>query len=464
MRSLFNTMTNSKPLLLLAFASIFMACEKSGDIQTYEENEWLSGGSQTVFIDGNGAYSQSFPILDAAKQQVHDIGDLGFESSFVTAPAPLHSGLGPVFNNVSCISCHIGDGRGKPPLPGESLQSLLIRISIPGFDAHGGPMPVPGFGGQLQQRAVNGAMPEAEVQMVLNYITGYFADGNSYQLTEPEFIIQNSYMPMPANMMFSPRVAPPVFGLGLLEAVSAEDVLQYADENDKNSDGISGKPNYVYNAVTGTMDLGRFGWKAGQPNVKQQSAGAYNEDMGITNPIYSNESCELQPQHDNLNDDKELTDSLLHAVAFYLQTLAVPARRNADNPEVLEGKNLFMYSGCGSCHRPSMTTQMNMAFPEISNQRIFPYTDMLVHDMGAGLADLRPEFRADGFEWRTPPLWGIGLTKVVNGHTNFLHDGRARSLAEAILWHGGEAATSQQKFVNMTEDERKKLIKFLESL
>jgi CxxC motif-containing protein (DUF1111 family) len=457
-------MTNSKILLFILASTLLFSCERNDAIETYKDNEWLSGGSQTIFIDGNGAYSQPFPILDATKLQVHDIGDLGFESSFVTAPAPLHSGLGPVFNSVSCASCHIGDGRGKPPGPGESLQSLLIRISIPGMDQYGGPNPVPGFGGQLQQRAVNGHLPEAEVSMVLNYLTGYFADGAPYELTEPEFTLYNSYMPLPGNLLLSPRVAPPVFGLGLLEAVSMEEVLKYADENDVNKDGISGKPNYVYNAVTGIMDLGRFGWKAGQPNLKQQTAGAYNEDMGITNPVYSKESCEQQPQYDNLEDDHELTDSLLHAVTFYVQTLAVPARRNADHPEVLEGKNLFMKANCGSCHRPSMTTEMNMAFPEISNQKIFPYTDLLVHDMGEGLADFRPEYRANGYEWRTPPLWGIGLTKVVNGHTNFLHDGRARSLSEAILWHGGEAEKSRQHFVNMNAGDRQKLIKFLESL
>ena len=224
-----------------------MSCEKSNDIETYHENEWLSGGSQTVFIEGSGAFSQAFPILDASKEQVHEIGDMGFESSFVTAPAPLNYGLGPVFNNVSCVSCHIGDGRGKPPGPGESLQSLLIRISVPGSDPHGGPLAVPGFGGQLQQKSINGHLPEADVNMIANYLNGYFSDGSTYELVDPEFALLNSYISLPSNLMISPRVAPPVFGLGLLEAVAEEDIMQFEDENDGNQDGISGKANRVYN-------------------------------------------------------------------------------------------------------------------------------------------------------------------------------------------------------------------------
>jgi CxxC motif-containing protein (DUF1111 family) len=447
-------------VILLTFA----ACEKQEDANQYSENEWLSGGAQTVFTEGNGAFSQIFPILDGSKSRVHDIGDMGFEAAFVTAPAPLHSGLGPVFNNVSCISCHAGDGRGKPPGPGENLRALLIRISIPGTDAFGGPLAVPGFGGQLQHRSTNATIPEADVELIQNYLTGYFSDGSSYELYNPSYVITNTYMPMPANYMYSPRIAPPVFGLGLLEAVAEEDLLAYADEFDLNSDGISGKANLVYDKIAKKYAIGRFGWKAGQPTLKQQTAGAYSEDMGITNPVFPNESCEQQTQHDFLNDDTEISDSILHAVAFYVQTLAVPARRKADSPEVLAGKQLFINSGCASCHRPSMKTKVNVVFPEISNQTIFPYTDLLLHDMGPGLADLRPEYKANGYEWRTPPLWGIGLTKVVNGHTNFLHDGRARNLMEAIMWHGGEAEASKEKVRIMSENERRNLIKFLESL
>ncbi|MBP9084071.1 MAG: c-type cytochrome, partial [Bacteroidia bacterium] len=225
-----------------------------------------------------------------------------------------------------------------------------------------------------------------------------------------------------------------------------------------------GKANYGYDVIKQRHVLGRFGWKAAQPTLKQQTAGAYHEDMGVTSSYFPYESAHGQLQDDGLNDDTELTDSLLHAVTFYVQTLAVPARRNADTPTVMEGKNIFMNAGCGSCHRPSMTTAVNVAFPEISNQKIFPYSDMLLHDMGSELADNRGDYRATGNEWRTPPLWGIGLTKLVNGHNNYLHDGRARSLIEAIMWHGGEGAASRNYVKQLSAVDRAKLISFLESL
>ncbi len=264
--------------------------------------------------------------------------------------------------------------------------------------------------------------------------------------------------------MISPRIAPPVFGLGLLEAVADADILALADVDDKNGDGISGKPNYAWNVAEGKKTLGRFGWKAANPSILQQSAGAYNEDIGITSFIFPNESSHGQDQYDGFDDEYEVSDSILHAVEFYIRTLAVPARRKADDAVVLSGKKIFMDAACGSCHVPRLRTKTDVSFPEISNQVIYPYTDMLVHDMGPDLADNRPDNDADGQEWRTAPLWGIGLTKVVNGHQNFLHDGRARTLMEAIMWHGGEAAQSKEFVRNLSKAERDALIKFLESL
>jgi len=448
----------------ICFAILAVSCQKEDISNEYTENEWLSGGVQTVFDEGAGSFSHPFPVMDNFKQRVHEIGDIGFEAAFVTSPAQLNPGLGPVFNNVSCASCHIADGRGKPSVPGEQPQSLLIRISVQGTDAYGGPNPVPGFGGQLQPRSIAGQLAEAEVTTIHSYLTIYFSDGTGHELIVPQYLISNAYTNYPSNTMQSARIAPPVFGLGLLEAVDEKEILKYADEADVNGDGISGKANIVYDYEKSIYTLGRFGWKAGQPNLKQQTAGAYNEDMGITNPIFSKESCEQQPQHDGKYDETEISDSILHAVTFYVKTLAVPARRNADHAVVLEGKNIFMNSGCGSCHRPSMTTAVNVTFPEISNQKIFPYSDLLLHDMGEGLADNRPEYLANGREWRTPPLWGIGLTKVVNGHQYFLHDGRARNFMEAILWHGGEAEESANKVRNLKAAERQKLVAFLESL
>lgn len=427
-------------------------------------NEWLSGGSQTIFDAGTGAFSTIFPNLAAAREEVHEIGDIAFEQTFVSAPALINPGLGPIFNNVSCTSCHINDGRGKPPVNGEQISSLLIRLSIPGTDAHGGPNPAPGFGGQLQQRGIFGVSPEANVRIDYTEQQYTFADGEPYSLRYPTYILENPYASIPAGMMLSPRVAPPVFGLGLLEAVDESSILALADVEDANGDGISGKPNYTWNVAEGKKTLGRFGWKAAAPSLIQQTAGAYNEDMGITSFVFPKESSQGQTQYDNRNDEYEVSDSVLHAVAFYIRTLAVPARRNADDAIVLKGKHIFHQAKCASCHVPRLQTKVDVAFPEISNQTIFPYTDLLVHDMGPGLADNRPDFDADGQEWRTAPLWGIGLTRIVNGHQNFLHDGRARTLMEAILWHGGEAEQSKEFVRTLSKEDRDALVKFLESL
>ncbi len=204
--------------------------------------------------------------------------------------------------------------------------------------------------------------------------------------------------------------------------------------------------------------------EAANPSILQQSAGAYSEDMGITNFIFPNESSLVQVQFDGVKDKYEVSDSLLRTVEFYIRTLAVPARRDADNVQVLRGKMIFEQSKCSACHVPRSRTVTNVAFPEISNQVIFPYTDLLVHDMGNDLADNRPDYEANGREWRTAPLWGIGLTKVVNGHNNFLHDGRARTLLEAVMWHGGEAEQSKNYVKNLSKTDRDALTRFLESL
>lgn len=452
-------------LIFAIFIFLGQSCRKAELLTDEELNEWLSGGTQTIFDETAGSFSAIFPNISESNEEVHEIGDAAFEETFVSAPAPVNPGLGPVFNNVSCASCHVADGRGRPPLsPSELLSSMLIRVSIPGADAHGGPNPVPGFGGQLQQRAIIGMPCEADVS--INYVdqTYQLADGESYSLRAPEYHLLNSYIPLPGNVMLSARVAPPVFGLGLLEAVDETDVLKNADPDDVNQDGISGKANYVWNVLAQKNTLGRFGWKAGNPTVLQQTAGAYNEDMGITSYIFPVESSHGQLQYDNRNDEVEVPDTLLRAVAFYIQTLGVPARRDADVAEVQLGKKLFKQAQCTSCHIPKMQTAVNVAFPEVSNQTIFPYSDMLLHDMGDGLADNRPDFLADGKEWRTPPLWGIGLTNKINGHNNYLHDGRARSLMEAVMWHGGEAENSKNAFSNFSKAERYAVIKFLESL
>jgi CxxC motif-containing protein (DUF1111 family) len=449
---------------LVSLLLAFQACKKSEPVKEEDMNEWYSGGKQTVFVSGSGAFSQVFSGLASLKADLHGAGDGAFEATFNSDRSQRNHGLGPIFNNQSCGSCHIADGRGKAPNAGENLSSLLLRISIAGENPYGAPNPVPGFGGQLQQRGVTGITAEANVSVSYTENNFQFPDGERYSLREPKFNITNSYLPLPANIMVSARMATPVFGLGLLESIEESAIVANADEQDADGDGISGKPNYAYDVQSKRYKLGRFGWKAAQPSIIQQSAGAYVENMGVTNMIFPSESAYGQTQYDNATKGYELEDSTLYAVAYYIKTLAVPGRRDVKNAEVVAGKKIFIANGCAKCHIPMQHTTTDLAFPELSNQTIFPYTDLLLHDMGNGLADNRPDNKATGTEWRTSPLWGIGLTNTVNGHNNFLHDGRARNLTEAILWHGGEAETAKNNFKNSGKADRDALLKFLNSL
>ena len=457
--------------ILFILATMFalqVACRKADSIvpDANPDSEWLSGGSETAFDQGSGAFSHAFASLPANLLRVHEIGDGQFNATFVSAPAPLNPGLGPIFNNVSCSSCHVSDGRGKVPGLGESAANMLFRLSIPGEGEHGNPVPVPGYGDQLQTRALLNKQREGDVAIVYTDNTYKFADGTSYQLRTPNYTFTSLYTTMPANVMLSPRVAAPVFGLGLLEAISDADILTGADPDDKDGDGISGKANMVWDVLNQKTVLGRFGWKANQPNLLQQVGAAYNGDIGITNMLFPKESSDGQTQFDSDPNSKkyELNDSLLYSVQFYVRSLAVPVRRNVTAANVVQGKGLFTAAGCIKCHKANVRTGVDVSLPQVSNQLIHPYTDLLLHDLGPGLADNRPDFLAGGSEWRTAPLWGIGLTQKVNGHTNFLHDGRARNLMEAIMWHGGEAASSKNKVNNMSKTERDALVAFVESL
>ena len=293
---------------------------------------------------------------------------------------------------------------------------------------------------------------------------GTFADGTPFTLQSPRYTLTGVYSALPATLMFSPRVAPVVFGLGLLEAIPASTIESNADPSDRDRDGISGRPNYMEDLVSGQpRAIGRFGWKANTPNLIQQAAAAYNGDMGITSTLFPGESCE-EYRPECAAHPIEVSDSIVAAVGFYTQSLGVPARRNLDDRQVIAGEALFRRVGCASCHLPSVRTGTMPGIPEVSNQQIQPFTDLLIHDMGRALADGRPDFKATGSEWRTPPLWGIGLVQTVNGHSRFLHDGRARSLMEAVLWHGGEAERSRRAVQRFSAQERTALVKFLESL
>lgn len=428
-------------------------------------NEQLLGGDTTVFDQSSHAYSTPAPNLDENGLETHLAGDAEFEQTFVTAPAVVNSGLGPLFNNTSCEACHPKDGRGMPPEEGGQFDSMFLRISIPGTDPENcdAPKPVPGFGTQLFHRATFDTQPQAEVTVHYTEETFQFADGDIYSLRTPSYEVK-PYIPFPDDIMFSPRVAPAVFGRGLMDAIPEETILALADENDDDGDGISGKPNYVCDPVTKQRVLGRMGLKANNADSLAQNANAFHNDIGITSDIFPIDTSTGLPQDDGRQDDPELERIRLDDVTFYTQTLAVPARRNVGDESVKQGQLLFALAGCAKCHIPTLKTGALEDVKEVSNQLIHPYTDMLLHDMGEGLADNRPDHQADGREWRTPPLWGIGLTKTVHNHTFFMHDGRARNLMEAIMWHGGEASDAKQYVNQMSRKERQQLIDYINSL
>lgn len=448
------------PIALIIFSEMY--CRKPDVFPDSDYNSQLSGGEATTFLSNSQAFGDPVPGMQSYDQYIHNVGDDIFSQTFVSAPALHFGGLGAIYNNVSCISCHHNDGKGTPTL-GDVQSSLLARISIPGTDAHGGPLPAPGFGLQIQDKAVHGE-PEAKVTVTYTEIPFTFPDGETVSLRKPAYHVTDPYIPLPSGYMISVRLAPPVFGAGLLELIPEQAVLSHADPADANGDGISGKANYVFNPLTNKMELGRFGVKANVSTVQVQVASAFQQDMGITSSIFPQESSLGQPQFDGLQDDPEISDSILNATVFYVRTLAVPARRDVHDSICLRGERLFAEINCTSCHLPSVRTGVDVRLPMLSNQLIHPYTDLLVHDMGDGLADGRPDYLANGNEWRTMPLWGIGLFSKTNGTPYYLHDGRARNLTEAILWHGGEAEKSKADFVKLSKADRNALLEFVSSL
>ncbi len=353
-------------------------------------------------------------------------------------------------------------------------MSLFLRLSVPAdarqdadlLRVHG-VKPAPVYGSQLQTAALPAARPEADLVLEWQQLSHTLADGTEVSLRNPVYRIENTnYGPLPDDLLMSPRVAPPMIGMGLLEAIPVAGLMALADPGDRNNDGISGRLNRVWDAASSQTVPGRFGWKAGEPNVRQQSLGAFAGDMGLTSSLKPVTDCTAEQQCDRFTSggDPEVSDKVAGFVTFYAKSLAVPARRNLDSATVRHGARLFNETGCASCHTPRHTTGEVADRPDLSNQAIWPYSDLLLHDMGPALADGRPEFLADGNEWRTAPLWGIGLAQTVNPQAGFLHDGRARTLEEAILWHGGEAQPAADRYRQMPAPDRSALIDFLNSL
>ncbi|MDB4947021.1 MAG: putative thiol oxidoreductase [Labilithrix sp.] len=464
-------------VLALACAGAFVAACSSGDEGgdvTPEQGTELLGGASTIFDVSGEAYSFPARNLDDDGRDAFSLGNHFFRRNWVTAPASIsgNDGLGPTFNATSCDACHFKDGRGAPPTkPGELFVSLLVRLSVPGQDAHGGPLGDPSYGDQLQQNAILGVPKEGDVSVRYEEQPGTYADGEAYSLRRPVYEISGlAFGPLAKDVMISPRIGQAMIGLGLLQAVPEDALLALADPDDRDGDGISGRVNMVWDQRAQRMAVGRFGWKASQPTVEQQTAAAFRNDIGMTSALDPTENCPAGQAacasaiSGGSPGAPELDDLKLRSVTRYGMTIAVPARRAWTDPKVRQGEKLFAAAGCGGCHAAKLETGVLEGFPAVSGQTIRPFTDLLLHDMGPDLADGRPDFAASGTEWRTAPLWGLGLVHVVSRHEMLLHDGRARGVAEAILWHGGEAAKARDAFRAMTKTDREALLAFLEDL
>lgn len=498
-----------------------------------ESGEEMAGGAATVTTINEDVFGQRPPPVAA---------DFRLDGNFTSGDHLFrtpHNNVGPLLNTSNCQGCHLRDGRGQIPASVEEpFTSMLVKIGL----ADGSPDPV--YGDQIQTFAeqsfstndftsgwpkydgsLNGDKLYGEAYTFIEYqeVGGQYPDGTNYSLRQPTYKIKDlSFGPFHSNIRFSPRVAPQAFGVGLLDAIPAEHILALTDPDDSNNDGISGRAASVTNVVTGQQQLGRFSYKAQNPTVLQQVAGAYRGDIGITNKLFPQENCtpaqqaclQVAQTESKTGEQTDFSDLQLALVEFYNRALGVPVRRGFDaqnnswQSEIVSGRQRFFEVGCQNCHTPRQVTGVAKGsvlgeitltglqgdaepIAMLSEQTIYPYTDLLLHDMGGscqitqetaeqqscsqgpecwyvkrceGLADGLPQGVASGSEWRTAPLWGIGLAKMVNPKASFLHDGRARTIEEAILWHGGEADTVKQRFMQLTKTDRDALLAFVESL
>ena len=451
------------------FAFLFLST-KSYSQATPRRSELL-GGQTSIYNTTRNAFAQPAPGLERMQELFFFVGNSFFNQNWVTAPASTtaRDGLGPLFNARSCASCHFKDGRGRPPeFDGEAPTGFLVRLSLADRDLTYANLPEQNYGRQFQDTALEEIDEEGDLILRYETVEGEFADGTPYELRQPVISFENlAYGDMHPEVLTSARVGGQLIGLGLLEAIPEARLLALADPNDADKDGISGRPNFVWDIRSGQQVIGRFGWKANQPDILQQAATAFHGDLGITTSIFPRQNC--SPVQEACQEaihggEPEISDDDLLKVVLYLSSLAVPAQRDFEDETIQRGERVFNVIGCAACHVDTHETGVHPAIAALSHQTIHPFTDLLLHDMGDGLADRRPDFQATGSEWRTPPLWGIGMIEVVNKHTYYLHDGRARNLTEAILWHDGEAAAAKNAFTELPADEREALIKFLKSL
>lgn len=477
--------------LVVAGGAAVMAAKDTVKPAKLEAGEAFPGGEATSrkSYKNRNAFSHSSGNLSFKKELSFKVGNGLFRKLWVSSPSSTTSsdGLGPLFNARSCQRCHLKDGRGHTPKsnwPEDSQVSMFLRLAMPAktkaekellASGQVAVIPEPTYGTQLQDLSVQGHKGEGRMDIRYTPRVVKFKDGSEVTLRVPHYAVSNlAYGPLSKDVRLSPRMAPQMIGLGLLEAIPAADIIAGADPEDKDGDGISGRANMIWSIENKRLELGRFGLKAGAVSIKEQSAMAFAGDIGISSRLVpkvfgdctkAQEFCRKAPHGgDGKLGGAEISDELLDLVTFYAQNLAVPKRRKPDSEEVLKGKALFHATGCASCHRPSYKTGKSPGNDHLEGQVIWPYTDMLLHDMGEALGDELAEGTASGREWRTPPLWGIGLTKTVSGHEFMLHDGRARSIEEAILWHGGEGLKARDGYLALTEEERAWMLAFLRSL
>ena len=457
-------------VLLFAFA---VACGGENSAETpVDGSERLPGGDTTnTLLLGINAFKSPAENATAANEQAFFSGNSFFNSVWVKAPSSTtaRDGLGPLFNARSCSGCHFADGRGRPPLSDdEPFEGLLLRIGTAERGEHGEPSSDPVYGGQLQPFALDGVPAEGVPRVRYQSQLGEYADGTPYELLVPSYSIENpAYGELSSELRISPRVAPIMIGLGLLEAVSDERLLELEDPDDRDrrrhfrprSTGFStaARPPSCSAASVG---------KPSNPACASRAPPHFLGDIGITSSLFPGSECttaESECLGEGDADAPEIDDLLLGRVETYTRLLAPPIRQRWNDERTLAGRRAFSELGCASCHTPRHVTG-DAPLLELSGQVIYPYTDLLLHDLGPELSDGRPAFDAEGGEWRTPPLWGIGRILVVNGHERLLHDGRARGVAEAILWHGGEAEAAREAFRALAAGERENLIEFVESL
>ena len=427
----------------------------------------LASADTTHTATHREAFAQPFAGLDEGQLERFFRGRSLFRQAWVVAPSRDEAvdGLGPLYNRVSCIACHPKNGRGQAPEQGQPMRSMLLRLSLPGHDAQGGPKPHPVYGDQLNELGVPGVPGEGRAHVYWQEHAVQLGDGETVMLRKPKVELRElAYGPMDA-VLTSARVGPPVFGLGLLEAIDESTLRAMASE--AKPDGVTGHVNAVWSVERQRAEAGRFGLKANQPDLRQQIAHAMLGDLGITSTLAPEQNCTPAQQacaHAAQGGDPELDALQLGDLHFYLAHLAAPARRQQTEPAVMQGEKLFSAIGCTACHRPALVTGKHPLYPVLTQQHIAPYTDLLLHDMGAGLADGREDYLANGRQWRTAALWGLGLSERINPGSGYLHDGRARTLEEAIVWHGGEAEIARQRYVSLGAQARQAIRAFLQSL